>query len=66
MTKPDKTIVVIDTPISGPEDRTVTSITISDDGKRLVIESSRALPCDEILHKLRSSWDMMTNRTRAL
>lgn len=58
----DKTVIVTDrqvTNLDGPPDN-VTTIERSKNGTRIVIESSHALPCDELLRKLRSSWDILT------
>ena len=61
MEKLDKTIYSVDVPIDGPEERTITSFSISDDRKRVVIESSHELRCDALVQRLQSSWDMLTD-----
>lgn len=62
MEKPEKTIYVVDTPISGPEDRTITTYEFYGEPKalrKLTIAVSREVELPAIIAHLQSMWDRM-------
>lgn len=65
MHQDSRTVFAVDTPASGGDDRTTTSFSLSSDRKRIIIESSRELRCDELARKLHSIWDMLSDRTQS-
>lgn len=65
MTKPDKTLFVVDTPIEGPEDRTITTYDFYGDTKalrKLTIAVSREVELPAIIAHLQSMWDRAQER----
>lgn len=65
MRQDSRTVFAVDTPASGDNGRSTTSFTLSGDRKRIVIESSRELHCDELAQKLHSIWDMLSDHTQS-